>query len=60
MKLEAQILVTKSQLSHARLGLSVAADNTAVAGEWLEVIKGLERRLEKLEAQQVGMEAEAA
>lgn len=64
-KTDAQLLVLRSQLSHARWGLAAAANNTVLAGEWLGVIRGLEKQVNKLEGEvaeqdAAGAEAEAA
>lgn len=46
---EAKKLVLRAQLSHARLGLSAAADNTALASAWLAQVQVIERQLAKLD-----------
>lgn len=47
---QARQLVLRAQLSHARLGLSAAADNSTLAAEWLRVVRDIEGKLAKLEA----------
>lgn len=45
---QARLTVLQAQLSHARLGLSAAADNSTLAAVWLAEVQRIERQIAKV------------